>query len=101
MKINVYNSARPVSLVFTDFDGREYEDANNLFSSVNEAIEYARVEIEQRLQASSAHIYDTNTGELYVTCYVDEPEYDAALEWDDCDNDCGFDPYEGAFTWDC
>ena len=30
-----------------------------------------------------------------------DPEEDFGDEPDDIDDDCGFDPYEGCFTWDC
>lgn len=30
-----------------------------------------------------------------------DPEGDGNDEPDDIDDDCGFDPYEGCFTWDC
>lgn len=26
---------------------------------------------------------------------------DQSYDWDDCDNDCGFDPYMGCYTDDC
>ena len=30
-----------------------------------------------------------------------DPEDDGVDEPADIDDDCGFDPYEGCFTWDC
>lgn len=33
-------------------------------------------------------------------CGADEPQDDPE-EWDDCDNDMGFDPYMGCITDDC
>ncbi len=33
-------------------------------------------------------------------CGADEPQ-DIPEEWDDCDNDMGFDPYMGCITDDC
>lgn len=30
-----------------------------------------------------------------------DPDDFGEEEPDDIDNDCGFDPYEGCFTWDC
>ena len=33
---------------------------------------------------------------------VMEPHlYTHPSDWDDCDYECGFDPYEGCYTYDC
>lgn len=41
--------------------------------------------------------YYTDTGDDVPADWFDR--YDD--EPDDIDDDCGFDPYEGCFTWDC
>lgn len=45
--------------------------------------------------ASTVAVMDTNTGE--VVTEVAESDYEP--DW--IDDDCGFDPYEGCFTYDC
>lgn len=40
-------------------------------------------------------VIDMDTGEV-----VAENDTDAEV-WDDCDNDCGYDPYLGCYTDDC
>ena len=42
-------------------------------------------------------ICDADTGEVVAT-FEREPE---EPDWDDCDNDMGFDPYMGCYTDDC
>ena len=48
------------------------------------------------------HVIDTKTGELIATCEPDGPipvdDYDP--DWD-YNEDMGFDPYEGGYTYDC
>lgn len=45
--------------------------------------------------AAQVVVIDMDTGEV-----VAENNTDAEV-WDDCDNDCGYDPYLGCFTDDC
>ena len=70
-----------------------------------------------RCQATFATIWDSNTGEVYASCSWDDefipeedyPDYDEDNYWDDgCpiedwnyNEDEGFDPYLGEYTWDC
>ena len=39
-------------------------------------------------------------GDCEYWCGAEEPQDDPEI-WDDCDNDCGFDPYMGCYTDDC
>lgn len=109
MKINIYNNARSFIVCYWN-DDSEWEDACP-YSTIDAAVEAARNEIDVRQQAIGAHIYDTETGELYVTCHWDEndiPEEDYGpqdIEWDDhyWDDGCpiddvdesNYDPYAG------
>lgn len=43
-------------------------------------------------------VIDMDTGEIILEADVGDPEYDEPA---DIDDDCGFDPYEGCFTFDC
>jgi len=45
------------------------------------------------------HIINTNTGELIAECKPDSPIKDDN-DWD-YNEDEGFDPYEGGYTYDC
>ena len=91
-----------VSITFSD-DCHTWEAPFD-FHSINDALAYAENEIDVRLQALHASIWDTKTGELYVTCSADHVEED---EEEDCDpdwgynEDMGFDPYMGCYSDDC
>lgn len=109
MRINIYNSARSFTVCYWN-DDSEWEDACP-YSTIDAAVEAARNEIDVRQQALGAHIIDTETGEIYVTCTWDEndiPEEDYGpqdIEWDDhyWDDGCpiddvdesNYDPYAG------
>lgn len=88
MKINIYNT-KPCKVTFCDEDDGLY-DAPYPFDDLNAAIAYCEEEIDVRQQAISAVIWDTLTGEIYVTCGFDEdddPEWDDDY-WDDgCPNE--------------
>lgn len=46
-------------------------------------------------------ITDLETGATIYSVYVDEEEpEDEGLEFDNCDDDCGFDPFLGCYTDD-
>ena len=102
MKIHIENYAASFSITFHSGDN-EYDVEN--FGSLDAALAYAEEEIDVRQQATFASIWDAHTGELYVTCWWDdesisEEDYGA---WDDWgyNEDEGFDPYMGEYTWDC
>lgn len=111
MKIHIENYATSFGITFHSGDS-EYDVEN--FGSLDDALAYAQEEIEVRQQATFASIWDANTGELYVTCWwededVSEEDYNPEnIEWDDhyyedwgYNEDEGFDPYLGEYTWDC
>ena len=102
MKIHIENYATSFSITFHSGDS-EYDVEN--FGSLDAAIAYAEEEIDVRQQATFAFIWDANTGELYATCWCDDestPEEDYGA-WDDWgyNEDEGFDPYMGEYTFDC
>lgn len=118
MKINIYNT-KPCKVTFCNEDDGIY-DAPYPFDNVNAALAYCEEEIDVRQQAISASIWDADTGEVYVVCGFDEEdiaEEDYSpedIEWDDhyWDDGCpvedwgynedeGFDPYLGEYTFDC
>lgn len=50
--------------------------------------------------------YWTDSSEDYPICHADPNwpapcEYEDDYEPDNIDDDCGFDPYEGCYTYDC
>ena len=114
MKIHIEHFASSYSITFHS-DESEYDVEN--FGSLDAAIAYAQEEIDVRCQAIFAIIWDSNTGEVYASCSWDDesipeedyPDYDEDNYWDDgCpvedwgyNEDEGFDPYLGEYTWDC
>lgn len=102
MKIHIENYATSFGITF--HSGNSEYDVEN-FGSLDDALAYAQEEIDVRCQATFAAIWDSHTGELYATCSWDEedvPEEDYGT-WDDWgyNEDEGFDPYMGEYTWDC
>ena len=103
MKIHIVNNARSFTVSYWN-DEASWEDPNP-YSLIDAAVAAAKNEIDVRQQALGAHILDTETGEIYATCYWDDesileedyPDYD---DWD-YNEDEGFDPYLGEYTWDC
>lgn len=99
MNIHIYNFARSFSITYWT-DDKEWEDPF-CYSNIDAAVAAAKEEIDVRQQALAAHIYDTETGELYVTCTWDDgtvPEEDYP-EWDDVD-ESNYDPYLGCDTYE-
>lgn len=52
---------------------------------------------------SNCGYYWKDEDEEYPRCHFDGLGNAPCEEddWDDCDDDCGFDPYEGCYTYDC
>ena len=99
MKIHIEHFATSYSITF--HSGESEYDVEN-FGSLDAALAYAQEEIDVRCQATFASIWDTNTGEVYASCSWDDesiPEEDYG-DWD-YNEDEGFDPYLGQYTWDC
>ena len=99
MKVHIEHFATSYSITFHS-DENEYDVEN--FGSLDDALAYAEEEIDVRCQATFASIWDSNTGELYASCSWDDestPEEDYG-DWD-YNEDEGFDPYMGEYTWDC
>ena len=99
MRVHIEHFATSYSITFHS-DENEYDVEN--FGSLDDALAYAEEEIDVRCQATFASIWDANTGELYATCSWDNesiPEEDYG-DWD-YNEDEGFDPYLGEYTWDC
>ena len=103
MKIHIINNARSFIVSYWN-DDASWEDPNP-YSTIDAAVAAAENKIDVRQQAIGAHILDTETGEIYVTCYWEDesvPEEDCGA-WDDWgyNEDEGFDPYLGEYTFDC
>ena len=99
MNIHIYNYARSFIVSYWN-DESEWEDACP-YSTIDAAVEAAKNEIDVRKQALAAHIYDAETGELYVTCTSDDmvqSEEDLS-EWDDVD-ESNYDPYLGCDVYE-
>jgi len=101
MKVHIEHFATSYSITFHGTISYDVES----FSSLDDALAFAEEEIDVRQQATSATIWDSNTGEVYATCSWDdesvpEEDYGAWEDWD-YNEDEGFDPYAGEYTWDC
>lgn len=99
MRVHIEHFATSYSITFHS-DESEYDVEN--FGSLDDALAYAEEEIDVRCQAIFATIWDSNTGEVYASCSWDDesiPEEDYG-DWD-YNEDEGFDPYLGEYTWDC
>lgn len=99
MNIRIYNYARNFSITYWTND-KEWEDPF-CYSNINDAFAAVKEEIDVRQQAVGAHIYNTETGELYVTCISDNTtssEEDCS-EWDDVD-ESNYDPYLGCDVYE-
>ena len=103
MKINIYNN-KPCKVTFCNENDGIY-DAPYPFDDVNAALAYCEEEIDVRQQAISATIWDADTAEVYVVCGFDEEDIaeEDYGEWDDWgyNEDEGYDPYLGEYTFDC
>jgi len=101
MKVHIEHFATSYSITFHGSISYDVES----FSSLDDALAFAEEEIDVRQQATFATIWDSNTGEVYATCSWDdesvpEEDYGAWEDWD-YNEDEGFDPYAGEYTWDC
>ena len=99
MRIHIEHFATSYSITFHGAIGYDVE----CFGSLDDALAFAEEEIDVRQPATFASIWDSNTGEVYATCAADDtPDED---DFDDLDwtynEDEGFDPYLGEYTWDC
>ena len=102
MRIHIEHFDTSYSITFHSDEGM-YDVEN--FGSLDDALAYAEEEIDVRQQATFASIWNANTGELCATCWWDdesvpEEDYGAWEDWD-YNEDEGFDPYMGEYTWDC
>ena len=57
-------------------------------------------------EAREMYDYDDDTNAVDLSEYYEDTGDEVPEDWfddepDDIDNDMGFDPYEGCFTWDC
>ena len=48
----------------------------------------------------SVHVIDSKTGELIAECVPEKSSNDDCSDWG-YNEDMGFDPYEGGYTYDC
>lgn len=101
MRVHIEHSATSYSITFHGTISYDVES----FGSLDDALAFAEEEIDVRQQATFASIWDSNTGEVYATCSSDDesiPEEDDGT-WEDWNynEDEGFDPYLGEYTWDC
>lgn len=98
MQIHIEHFASSYSITFhSDLDNMPYDVEN--FGSLDDALAYAEEEIDKRCQAIFATIWDSNTGEVYATCAADS-NTDDDVDWG-YNEDEGYDPYLGEYTWDC
>jgi len=102
MRVHIEHFATSYSITFHGAISYDVES----FGSLDDALAFAEEEIDVRQQATFASIWDSNTGEVYVTCSSDDES--TSEEDDSCpvedwgyNEDEGFDPYLGEYTWDC
>ena len=72
MIIRIYNSAR--SFLVSYWRGEMTWDCPHLYTTIDDAVEAVRIMLDTEREAEGAHIMDSNTGEIYVTCYANEDE---------------------------
>lgn len=92
VKFNVHGQCR---VIFYDNDGSWNEPM--IFDSLDDALSYCEEMIDYNLQVRGADIFDVTTNNWLAYCEADWKDEEPA----DIDDDCGFDPYEGCFTYDC
>ena len=98
MKVFIYNNAKCGATAWND---DVTYDAPCDFANINEAIAWLEEEIDFKQVATGGSVYDVETGELYVSCSVDDgntseedySEWDDNY-WDDVD-ESNYDPYAG------
>lgn len=56
------------------------------------------IAVDPMIRAENIAIVDDMTGEVVWSLDTDENPFEEPA---DIDDDCGFDPYEGCFTYDC
>lgn len=84
---------------FCTADWREH------FYSLANAIEHAELIMTGEHEITRIVVWDAKTGEILAECYPeededDDDEYPDYPDWG-YDEDEGYDPYEGCYTWDC
>lgn len=109
MIIRIYNSAR--SFLVSYWRGEMTWDCPHLYTTIDDAVDAVRIMLDTEREADGAHIMDSNTGEIYVTCYADEEESEESNYedwcsdyWDDgcpINDEVGFNPYMGCYDYDC
>lgn len=72
MIIRIYNSAR--SFLVSYWRGEMAWDCPHLYTTIDDAVDAVRIMLDKECEADGAHIMDSNTGEIYVTCYANEEE---------------------------
>lgn len=111
MKTTLHYSTFMTSII-TTVRGNAYETYHNCITMedarnwAEKALDYDLLEIPATMISKITFI-DSNTGEVLMECErdeestpreIDNPNYDT--EWG-YNKDCGFDPYEGCYTFDC
>jgi hypothetical protein len=95
MRVHIEHFATSYSITFHGTISYDVES----FGSLDDALAFAEEEIDVRQQATFATIWDSNTGEVYATCAADS-NTDDDVDWD-YNEDEGYDPYLGEYTYDC
>lgn len=84
MTINIYNSAR--SFLVSYWRGERAWDCSNLYTTIDDAVNAVRITLDNEHGADGAHIMDSDTGEIYVSCYADESNSEES-NYEDWDSD--------------
>ena len=97
-----------LTIKFVDGCDLASADWREQYKTLGEAIAVADVILhhDYPMSAKCIDIWDSNTGEILAQCFnkrfdeEEEPSRDEDYDWD-YNEDEGYDPYEGCYTWDC
>ena len=99
MTINFENYGRfYCSLAYVNNDVIDYRN-ESAPHSLRECADFIEYKMEQDSHIILGIICDWDTG--YVVATIERESENEDFEPADIDDDCGFDPYEGCFTFDC
>ena len=105
MKVTLYNHGKCGVYFMTE---EEPWDCPFTFDNINDALAYVEQEIDYRMQAMSATVYDLETDVILAHCSAETPdEDDEPTDYEEPDEDwgynedMGYDPYMGCYTDDC
>lgn len=87
-----------ITFHFDDGDANTYAEIGGY--TLKECMMFIENRLNDQPHITSADVWDMTTGEIIMTVYPDESEdpEEEPTEWNE---DCGFNPYEGCYDYDC